>query len=49
MVHDLAGISLDGFDAAFRRILVRMMRFGKSGLDAVFTEDVVPRHTSLHF
>ena len=47
-VHDLASIRFDGFDAAFRRVLLRMMGFHQFSLDAVFTEDVVPCRTSLH-
>ena len=47
-VHDFAGVHFDGFDAGFHRILVRMMRFGKFSLDAVFTEDVIRSCTSLH-
>ena len=47
-IHDLASIRLDGLDATFRRVLLRMVGFRQLRLDAVFTEDVVPCRTSLH-
>ena len=45
----LLSICFDGLDAAFRKILLQMVGFCQFGLDAVFTEDVVPCRAGLHF
>ena len=47
-IHDLTGVGLDGLDAAFCRVLLRVVWFRQFRFDAVLTEDIVPCRASLH-